>query len=130
MNEPLPTARDSRTQASDLASEGDVNVSPLRLAWEAENVGAATRALLDADSEHFLHQALSTPCLNALESCDGIWLTDVEGRRIMDFHGNNVHQVGYGHPHVIEARPERQLRPFRGRHALTDVSGSSSVARR
>src|SRR5438132_13058039 len=46
MNEPLPTARDSRTQASDLASEGDVNVSPLRLAWEAENVGAATRALL------------------------------------------------------------------------------------
>src|SRR5439155_26733562 len=31
------------------------------------------------------------------------WLTDVEGRRIMDFHGNNVHQVGYGHPHVIEA---------------------------
>ena len=103
MNEPLPTARDSRTQASDLASEGDVNVSPLRLAWEAENVGAATRALLDADSEHFLHQALSTPCLNALESCDGIWLTDVEGRRIMDFHGNNVHQVGYGHPHVIEA---------------------------
>ena len=43
MNEPLPTARDSRTQASDLASEGDVNVSPLRLAWEAENVGAASR---------------------------------------------------------------------------------------
>src|SRR5437773_4315513 len=103
MNEPLPTSRDSRAQASDLASEGDVNLSPLRLAWEAENVGAATRALLDADSEHFLHQALSTPCLNALESCDGIWLTDVEGRRIMDFHGNNVHQVGYGHPHVIEA---------------------------
>ena len=25
--------------------------------------------------------------------------------------------------------PKRQLRPFRGRHALTDVSGSSAVAR-
>ena len=103
MNEPLPPSRAWRTQVSDLASEGDVNLSPLRRAWEAENVGAATRALLDADSEHFLHQSLSTPCLNALESCDGIWLTDVEGRRIMDFHGNNVHQVGYRHPHVIEA---------------------------
>src|SRR3989442_10770131 len=103
MNESLPPSRAWDTQVSDLASEGDVNLSPLRRAWEAENVGAATRALLDADSEHFLHQSLSTPCLNALESCDGIWLTDVEGRRIMDFHGNNVHQVGYRHPHVIEA---------------------------
>ena len=46
----------------------------------------------------FLHQSLSTPCLDALESCEGIWLTDVEGRRIMDFHGNSVHQVGYRHP--------------------------------
>ena len=103
MNDPLPRSRHWRTQASDLASEGDVNLSPLRRAWEAENIGAATRALLEADSQHFLHQSLSTPCLNALESCDGIWLTDVEGRRFMDFHGNNVHQVGYRHPHVIEA---------------------------
>src|SRR4029077_10629470 len=103
MNESLPPSRAWRTQVSDLASEGDVNLSPLRRAWEAENVGAATRALLDADSEHFMHQSLSTPCLNALVACDGIWLEDVEGRRIMDFHGNNVHQVGYRHPHVIEA---------------------------
>ena len=51
----------------------------------------------------FLHQSLSTPCFNALASCDGIWLTDVEGRRVMDFHGNNVHQVGYRHPHVMAA---------------------------
>ena len=53
--------------------------------------------------EHFLHQSLSTPCFNALAACDGIWLEDVEGRRIMDFHGNNVHQVGYRHPHVMAA---------------------------
>src|SRR5213592_983534 len=103
MNESLPPSRAWRTQVSDFASEGDVNLSPLRRAWEAENVGAATRALLDADSEHFLHQSLSTPCFNALASCDGIWLTDVEGRRIMDFHGNSAHQVGYCHRRVIEA---------------------------
>ena len=103
MNEPLPPLDRLSAESGDLASEGDVNLSPLRRAWEAEHIGADTRALLDADSEFFLHQSLSTPCLNALRSCDGIWLEDVEGRRIMDFHGNNVHQVGYRHPQVIAA---------------------------
>ena len=95
------------TRAPD-AAEGDVNLSPLRRAWEARHVNESTRELLAADSRHFLHQSLSTPCLNAVAACDGIWLTDVEGRRIMDFHGNNVHQVGYGHPHVVES-VKRQL---------------------
>ena len=90
------------------AAEGDVNLSPLRRAWESEHLNGRTHKLLAADSQHFLHQSLSTPCLNALAACDGICLTDVEGRRIMDFHGNNVHQVGYGHPHVIET-VKRQL---------------------
>src|SRR5437773_7823569 len=103
MNEPLPTLHRRSTELGNLAAEGDVNLSPLRRAWEAEHVGAKTRELLDADSAHFLHQSLSTPCLGALRSCEGIWLEDVEGRRIMDFHGNSVHQVGYGHPRVIEA---------------------------
>ncbi len=95
MNEPLPP--------TDASAEGDVNTSPLRRAFEAGHLHAPTRALLDADAGAFLHQSLSTPCFNALAACDGIWLTDVEGRRIMDFHGNNVHQVGYRHPHVMEA---------------------------
>jgi 4-aminobutyrate aminotransferase len=102
------SGRRAQGAASNLAAEGDVNLSPLRRAWESEHVHEKTRALIDADSRHFLHQALSTPCFNALAACDGIWLTDVEGRRIMDFHGNSVHQVGYRHPHVIDA-VKRQL---------------------
>lgn len=93
---------------SDPSSEGDVNLSPLRRAWEAEHVDVATRALLEADAKYFLHQSLSTPCFNSLVACDGIWLEDAQGRRIMDFHGNNVHQVGYRHPRVIDAI-KRQL---------------------
>ena len=89
--------------AADLAAEGDVNLSPLRRAWEDAHVDRATRALLDADAQHFLHQSLSTPCLDALVASEGIWLEDAAGRRIMDFHGNNVHQVGYRHPHVMAA---------------------------
>ena len=92
----------------DSAAEGDINTSPERHAFEAAHVHAPTRALLDTDADVFLRQSLSTPCFNALASCDGIWLTDVEGRRVMDFHGNNVHQVGYRHPHVMAA-VKRQL---------------------
>ena len=84
-------------------SEGDVNLSPRRHAWEKANVGPKTRALLDRDAAAFLHQSLSTPCLDALVEAEGIWLTDAEGRRYMDFHGNNVHQVGYRHPRVVDA---------------------------
>jgi 4-aminobutyrate aminotransferase len=84
-------------------SEGDVNLSPRRKRWESEHLGPATRALLGEDAKHFLRQSLSTPCFNALRSACGIWLEDIEGRRIMDFHGNSVHQVGHRHPRVVAA---------------------------
>jgi 4-aminobutyrate aminotransferase len=89
--------------APDLSAEGDVNLSPRRKRWEAQHLGPATRRLLAEDAKHFLHQSLSTPCLNALKSARGIWLEDVEGRRVMDFHGNGVHQLGHGHPRVVAA---------------------------
>lgn len=62
-----------------------------------------TRALLEEDARYFLHQSLSTPCLNVLDRCDGATITDREGRELLDFHGNNVHQVGFSHPRVTEA---------------------------
>ena len=97
-----------RATPSSLISEGDVNLTARRKRWEDEHLGPETRRLLAADAKHFLHQSLSTPCFNALKSAKGIWLEDLEGRRYMDFHGNNVHQVGHGHPRVLEA-VKRQL---------------------
>lgn len=94
---------DPGTDLSHLRSEGDINISPRRRAWEESQIGMETRAWLERDSRAFLHQSLSTPCLNLIERAEGIYLVDSEGRRIMDFHGNNVHQVGYGHPRVVEA---------------------------
>lgn len=84
-------------------SEGDVNLGCRRTDWQARHIDAATRELLDEDARWFLHQSLSTPCLNALESAQGAWLTDTAGRRILDFHGNSLHQVGHGHPAVLAA---------------------------
>ena len=89
-------------------SEGDINLSSQRRRWQDEHLDAPTRALLARDTEAFLHQSVSTPCLNGIRKAQGIWIEDLAGRRYMDFHGNNVHHVGYAHPHVIAAI-KRQL---------------------
>lgn len=84
-------------------AEGDINLGERRQAWQAEHLDTPTRQLLDEDARWFLHQSMSTPCLNALAGAQGAWLTDLAGRRILDFHGNSLHQVGYGHPKVKAA---------------------------
>ncbi len=84
-------------------SEGDINISPSRTEWQEKNLDAETQALLEEDARYFLKQSLSTPCLNAIRSCKGIYIEDLQGRCYMDFHGNNVHQVGFANPAVIAA---------------------------
>jgi (R)-1-hydroxy-2-aminoethylphosphonate ammonia-lyase len=84
-------------------SESDTNLSPARRAWAERNLDAAAKALLAEDARRFLHQSVSTPCLNAVVKAEGIWIEDTAGRRYMDFHGNNVHHVGYGHPQLKRA---------------------------
>lgn len=86
-----------------LRTEGDINLSAHRKEWQDRQLGPETKRLLAADAECFLHQAMSTPCLNALRAAQGAWIEDLEGRRYLDFHGNNVHQVGFGHPRVVAA---------------------------
>jgi 4-aminobutyrate aminotransferase len=83
--------------------EGDLNLSPHRAEWTRRNIRGETRRWLEEDARYFLHQALSTPCLDVLAHADGIYLEDLQGRRFMDFHGNSVHQVGFGNPAVIAA---------------------------
>ncbi len=90
-----------------LRVEGDVNFTATRQVWQKEHISEVTQSLLDDDAKVFVQQSLSTPCLNALSACEGIYIQDAEGRRIMDFHGNNVHQVGYGNPRVLKAIQEQ-----------------------
>lgn len=82
--------------------EGDVNTSERRAVWRA-GLSGATRALLDRDERVFLRQSLSTPCLDALQGCAGATLTTTDGRELLDFHGNSLHQAGHAHPAVLEA---------------------------
>jgi 4-aminobutyrate aminotransferase len=89
--------------AAPSQSEGDINSTPLRAAWQREHLGAASRALLERDSRVFLHQSVSTPCLAPIVKAQGLYIEDMDGRRYMDFHGNNVHHVGHAHPRVVAA---------------------------
>lgn len=81
--------------------EGDINLTPARRAWERECVDDETRELLEKDAKYFLHQAMSTPCLDVLKKSDGSHIENLSGKRYLDFHGNNVHQIGYSHPKLI-----------------------------
>ena len=113
-------------KASDAArvQEGDVNQSARRRRYAAEHHHGPAAGLVVEDARLFLHQSLSTPCLDAVRGCDGIYLETLDGRRLMDFHGNSAHQVGYGNPRVVEAI-RRQLaelpfcpRRFTNRYAV------------
>ncbi|WP_222424028.1 (R)-1-hydroxy-2-aminoethylphosphonate ammonia-lyase [Desulfamplus magnetovallimortis] len=105
MNEKTPQKADR--------TEGDINLSSARQKWSEKFIGDETRHWLERDAEAFLHQSLSSPCLDVLMSCEGSTITDLEGRTFLDFHGNSVHQVGFGNPKVLEAvRSQLGTLPF------------------
>jgi 4-aminobutyrate aminotransferase len=90
------------------ASEGDTNLTVERRQHIASHLSRDTRDLLARDEAVYMRQSLSTPCMNALRGAQGSEIIDADGRRLLDFHGNSVHQVGHGHPKVVEAI-KRQL---------------------
>ncbi|MCB2100214.1 MAG: aspartate aminotransferase family protein, partial [Rhodobacterales bacterium] len=103
-------------------SEGESNTSPRRAAWAAGQ-GAETRALVDRDARAFLHQTVSSPCLSAVRRAEGLWIEDTDGRRFMDFHGNSVHHIGYGHPRLKAAITEQMdTLPFAPRRFTCEAS--------
>lgn len=104
-------------------AEGDVNHSPGRRIWQDKNLDDNSRSLLTRDSNAFMHQSVSTPCLMAVKKVEGLWIEDVSGKRYMDFHGNNVHHIGYGHPKLIAAITQQmQVLPFAPRRYTCDVA--------
>lgn len=62
----------------------------------------ATTELLAADAKVFLHQSLSTPCMDVLSGATGIYIINQQGKKYMDFHGNSVHQLGYQNKYITD----------------------------
>ena len=83
--------------------EGDINLTATRKQWQDKFLSEKSKKLLDEDSKYFFHQALSSPCLDPIKKVDGIYIYDEDGRKIMDFHGNSVHQLGYNNPYLLQA---------------------------
>ena len=104
-------------------SEGESNLSGRRARWAQANLDAGTRAMVEADARAFLHQSVSTPCMNGIARAEGIWIEDLQGRRYMDFHGNSVHHIGYGHPRLIAAiKDQLDALPFSPRRYTNAVA--------
>lgn len=106
-------AQTGDASVSDLFSEGDLNITPARKEWSDSNIDEESRRWLQEDEKYFLHQSLSTPCLDVLERSEGACTYNMQGKRFLDFHGNNVHQVGFKNPKVMEAvRNQMETMPF------------------
>lgn len=104
-------------------TEGEANTSAARADWSARETDLASRALLARDAGAFLHQSLSSPCAATIAKAEGIWIEDLAGRRFMDFHGNSVHHIGYGHPRLIAAlKSQLDDLPFSPRRFTNEVS--------
>ncbi|MEP2027719.1 MAG: aspartate aminotransferase family protein [Paracoccaceae bacterium] len=84
-------------------TEGESNTSKMRQRWLDTSIGPNSAPLLKRDSDAFMHQSLSSPCVSTIAKAEGIWIEDKDGRRFMDFHGNSVHHLGYGHPRLVAA---------------------------
>jgi len=106
-----------------LRTEGDINLTKTRTLWQGKHLSKESFELLNDDSKYYLHQSLSTPCLNIIEKSYGIYIEDIDGRKYMDFHGNNVHQIGYGNEYVIQAVKEQlDILPFSPRRYTNKVA--------
>ena len=105
-------------------SEGDINFSEIRSHWQKKNItDKQTLEILAKDERFFLHQAMSTPCLDVLKTSKGGEITNLTGKEYLDFHGNNVHQVGYGNDYVIERIKEQiETLPFSPRRYTNEIA--------
>ncbi len=100
---------------------------PAILASElAEACGVRARATSSLDASLALRRARLGPALGLsyddpvrLESGNGVWLTDVEGNRLLDAY-NNVPQVGHAHPRVTAALASQARRLTTNTRYLVD----------
>lgn len=91
----------------DSVVEGDINLTSARNEWLENEVSEETKNLLERDAKYFMHQSMSTPCLDVLQNCEGSYIESISGKKYLDFHGNNVHQIGFSHPKMVSRLTEQ-----------------------
>ena len=87
---------------------GLLHPSTSRENWIHRNSDEAARALLKRDETISIPGRNNAPCILPIRKCEGIWLEASNGRRYVDFYGNNCHHIGHRHPRLLDAL-RRQL---------------------
>ena len=87
---------------------GLLHPSTSRKNWIHQNSDAAACALLKRDEAISIPGRNNAPCILPIRKSEGIWLEARNGRRYVDFYGNNCHHIGYRHPRLLDAL-RRQL---------------------
>jgi 4-aminobutyrate aminotransferase len=68
--------------------------------------GPKAQAIIARDHEILMRTTKTAPIV--AESGEGVWITDVDGNRLLDFSaGVSVNNVGYAHPEVVRAVREQ-----------------------
>ncbi|WP_378956508.1 aspartate aminotransferase family protein [Pelosinus sp. sgz500959] len=112
----------------EINREGDVNSSQQRKNW-LNTLDEKSIAVLKADEDTFMKQSMSTPCMNVIVDAEGCYITDINGKKYLDFHGNSIHQVGYKNPYVIEAiKKQLDELPFIPRRYTGDIAVTAANA--
>ncbi|EIJ39057.1 4-aminobutyrate aminotransferase family protein [Galbibacter orientalis DSM 19592] len=83
-------------------TEGDINTTSEREKWNLREKDRHTQLILEKDERYFMHQSMSTPCLDVLKSSKNSYIENLSGNKYLDFHGNNVHQIGFGNEELIQ----------------------------
>ena len=83
-------------------TEGDINTTSEREKWNLREKDKHTQLILEKDERYFIHQSMSTPCLDVLKSSKNSYIENLSGNKYLDFHGNNVHQIGFGNEELIQ----------------------------
>lgn len=106
----------------ELKSEGDINLGEERVKWH-EKLDESTKEILREDEKYFIHQTLSTPCLNVVKRAEGSYIYDQQDKAYLDFHGNSAHHVGYGNPTIKQAILEQMEKlPFSPRRYTNETA--------
>ena len=58
-------------ESKELTTEGDINITEARRKWDDRITDLQTRQIMEEDARYFLHQSISTPCLDVLATCKG-----------------------------------------------------------
>jgi len=85
------------------SEQGDINTTPNRKKYWAQNLSPDAKEIFAEDNRYFLHQSLSTPVLNVLSKTHGIYIEDIDDKQYIDMHGNGVHNAGFNNPEIIAA---------------------------